>query len=220
MPRPLGVLLAVALSAGSALPARALLILDDFEEGAFSLAAPPDSFDTQSGLGTTHVAAGSRQVSLQTSVGAGVTATLTLTGADDAAVLATSGAVGTTSLSFIYDFAAPVDLTASGDRIEIVFSGSGVGGALTVSVLDTGSNFEGIQAPGGALTGPLLAVPLSSFTVANVASINRIGITLTTTGGIGSVSISEIRLVPEPALALLLSVAAIGLRLRRRSSTS
>lgn len=192
------------------------LTVDNFEEGDFSLSAPipPPSSDfvVQTGLSSSNVAGGERDVSVLTRdignpVASFATANLSTGAGDDAVVLMSDG---DTILRVFYNLpTGPVDLTGGGllDRFVVQVT-SAVGSAvLVVFVSDTSSTSE--QFSNQLLSGPgLIELPFSQFTGStDFTAVDRISFDLVLESG-GAYSMWSISTLPEPSAALQLAAGA------------
>lgn len=215
-------LLVSVLSVGLVGSAAALTI-DSFEEGAFSLSTTTSVTDTQSGLSTSNVLSGQRQVDLTAGGGDAVAADLTLTAGDDGVGFSDPGnGGGNASIEVRYDFISPVDLTSAGsnDRFAITFVDVVAGTLMDFHISAT----DGINTSGSGITfldgGGTFEFLFSDFATPPL-DFTQIGeILVTVQAGIGppakSFTLTNFSAIPEPSSVLLLASGLAGLALRRR----
>lgn len=230
----------IALAACLALgivPAAQALVIDNFEEGDFSLSAnlAVDPSATLGGLSTTNVIGGERRVEAVQNGGNGtVDASLATSAGDDTMDLlfdaqAGGSVSGFVRLTYGQSTALNADLTADGaDRFEIdvvdanlsttpnfanlsVFLLSGTGNAFVQQT------FTGLG---------VYEFSFASFTTVDFSDVDRIEVTFGNIGvdGPNSVSLSVTSIttngasanMPEPATAALLAIGFIAAARRRR----
>jgi hypothetical protein len=222
------VLLAAVVATGPSLAGASSLTIDTFEEGAFSLqTSGPLAEDTQTGLSTSNVLSGRRRVSLEGDEASQPSeVSLTLTGGDDGAAFfrPSGGAEGAgMSVSFMYEFDTPIDLTGGGSLNRLVIAYSDATPALPDApqleiylndepgfIGDIGFGFERIEGtgehtvpfPAGIDFTQVAWIMLKFETYSDSAS--------------SSVTVSHFAAVPEPATSLLVASGVLGLAAGRR----
>ena len=222
--------LTALLSAALIAPAATALTIDNFEEGDFSVVdtAPPLGSPTageQSGLAGTNAMGGVRLVRSTGTAAGTATAALVTSGADDGALLSTTGE-GT--FNFIYDGVAGgtsngtlgtlnLDLSTF-STIEVIVSTPVTGADIRLTMWDSAiSRSTGFQnlvngVNSIAIDGGLLAL--------NLADIKALQIAITDIGPSTSATIFDISAVPiaapEPSTGLLVLFGLTGVAAARR----
>lgn len=216
---------------GPVTEATAGLVLDNFEEGAFTVTDTPDlgpKSDIQEPLDPANSIAGRRVVWVAVSSGDSATFFLELhDGADDAATFQIgmhttfSGKVG-----LYYDTGTVYDLSTAGDVVQVDLVAAPAVGTLSMSLEDANDGKAGLDV---AIDGAgLYTMPLADFAGIESIDLTRIWQTeMVIEGTSGSApltyAVSHISVnaaVPEPPSQVLLATCAMGLAawacLRRR----
>ncbi len=213
-----------------AAPAKAVVI-DDFEEGPFSLSHPGTNTDIQTGPASSIVGT-EREVSLNAGSAptASVTADLQLTPDPDATIIAfnNTGDGGGALAAFFYDGVGQaglnnVDLTEGGqhDRILVTLTradGAGPMDSMVTKVSDMAVNDSELT---HHITGPgVYEFLYSDFIAGPTDFAHALYVTFGINNGVGTYVLSDIRTagppIPEPAGLGLLGLAMITARRRRR----
>jgi len=197
------------------------LTIDNFEEGPFSVSdLVGETSGTQGGLSTLNVISGQRTVVVQSEGLVATTADLVLSLGDDAGDFSGDPGAAVSGLRLEYLFGSPFDLTQGGtlDRFEVEITAAFGTPELRFNIIDGASLFATPAAP---ITGAgTLTFLFSDFFLAGgppaILDLTQVD-ELRVVGQVyGDFSVSNIAAVPEPSMALLLSMGLLGLAWPRR----
>jgi len=217
---------ALAILVSAASPAvRAGVTIDNFEEGPFSIKGPsPFSAWTSEGLNPANTLRGERESNVQPAgVDGPVSASLTLTDADDGVAVTMTDPAAPNRLLLTYGWRIPLDynVVATGlDYALVRLDEAPVGGTLGFSLRTYGPNREIYQGTAERpITGPGdYVIPLLPFAGAGVSRSDVDMIQIELRDVMGAYRVSDVSFVPEPWATSLLAVASVALRRRGRST--
>jgi len=232
MHNPLRALVALLFAASLAHPATGLII-DNFEEGDFSVTDPfsptTPTFGEVSGLSGSNVVGGVRLVRVQKTSGGTGNALLVTTGGDDGAVLSSSApAAALTDFAFIYDGVANGASDGSAGALNIDLSGdatvdveasavSVVGGIRLTLWTSTDSASTGIQPLVNGTNSLLIDGTLLALDLTDIQAI-LIAVTDINLGEVPTILDIRTTSIPEPGTGFLMAVGLVALAIRRTRS--
>jgi len=221
---PVFLLIAIAALAQ---PLRAsALVIDDFEQGAFSVLDTTTGVggfsDFQTGLSPASVIGGTRLVSGFHDTGTQTSANLTLSASDDS-VLFSQDTNGPTAITWdgvpdIFNAGTNgllfADFSANGNRFAVDVTSLTGSFFLAIQVFDADSLDTSVQLVSAA---GVVQIPFSLFPGIDFSDVRSMQMSVQSNFG-GDASISSVGVVPVPepsaALLVLLSLAGLGLRTR------